>query len=125
MGNMNAVYSLKPRLFYMIFVPLPVMSVAQYFIIKIMERIGERQRKIGEQSAAGTMEVLKEIRTVREFAMETEEAEKFASNSGYRASIEEYGSALHHIIFLSPLICTMNAVRNGTTYLCGFYVVAR
>jgi len=124
-SNMYAVYRLKPQLFYMIFFPLPFMSVAQYFIIKVMDRIEDRQRKIGEQSAAGTMEVLKEIRTVREFAMETEEADKFAAHSGYRASIEEYGSALQHIVFLSPLICTMNAVRNTTTYLCGFYVVAR
>eukprot|EP00928_Gymnodinium_smaydae_P048628 TRINITY_DN32526_c0_g1_i1.p1 TRINITY_DN32526_c0_g1~~TRINITY_DN32526_c0_g1_i1.p1 ORF type:complete len:787 (-),score=116.79 TRINITY_DN32526_c0_g1_i1:561-2921(-) len=124
-SNMYAVYALKPDLFYMIFLPLPFMSVAQYFIIKVMNRIGDRQRKIGEQCAVGTMEVLKEIRTVRKFAMETEEADKFAANSGYRASIEEYGSALHHIVFLSPLVCTMNAVRNTTTYLCGFYVVSR
>merc|ERR1719456_1043762 len=109
----------------MIFLPLPVMSVAQYFIIRFMQQNRQRQRKIGERSAAGTMEILKEIRTVREFAMEAEEADQFAENSGYRAEIEEYGSAMQHIVFLSPLICTMNAVRNLTTYFCGFYVAAR
>merc|ERR1719203_388232 len=109
----------------MIFVPLPFMSVAQYFIIKGLHRLEERQRKIGEQSAAGTMEVLKEIRTVREFAMEEEEADKFAVNSSYRAGIQEYGWALSHIVCMSPLICTMVAVRNGVSFLCGFYVVSR
>jgi hypothetical protein len=62
------------------------------------------QRKIAEASAAGTMEVLKEIRTVREFAMEEEEADKFGANNAYRAQIEEYGSAIFHILFISPLV---------------------
>merc|ERR550514_720454 len=114
LSNTYAVYCLRPDICGMIFLPLPFMSLAQYFIIRYMNQNRQRQRKIGEQSAAGTMEVLKEIRTVREFAMEAEEAEKFAANSGYRAEIEEYGSAVQHIVFLSPLICTMNAVRNVT-----------
>ena len=89
----------------MIIVPLPIVSIAQYFMIKFMERLGNRQRKIAEHSAADTMEVIKEIRTVREFAMETEEADKYAANSSYRATIEEYSSAVNHIIFIAPLVC--------------------
>jgi len=122
LSNMYSVYTLKPRLFALIFIPLPIISVAQYFIIDFMNELQNRQRKIGEHSAAGTMEVIKEIRTVREFAMETDEAEKFAANASYRAEIEEYGGALEHIVFLSPLICTMVAVRNIATYLCASYV---
>ena len=53
-------------------------------------RTGVSESKLGEQSAAATQEILKEIRTVREFAMEDEEADKFAAASGYRAQIEEY-----------------------------------
>merc|ERR1711887_160531 len=113
---------MKRELFTMIFIPLPIVSIAQYFIIKFMERLGERQRKIAEHSAAGTMEVLKEIRTVREFAMEDEEADKFAANSAYRAEIEEYASALHHIVLISPLICLFDGVRFFCTYLGGSYV---
>jgi ABC-type multidrug transport system fused ATPase/permease subunit len=106
----------------MIFIPLPVVSVAQYFIIKFMERNGERQRKIAEHSAAGTMEVLKEIRTVREFAMEIEEAENFHANSSYRAGIEEFAEAINHILFIAPLVCMFVASRLSSTYLAGTYV---
>jgi len=121
-SNIYAVYRLKPQL---IFVPLPIISVAQYYIFQYMARIEERMRKISEQSAAGTIEVIKEIRTVREFAMETEEADKFAAHASYRAGLEEYGSALNNLVFISPLICTMCAVRNLTTYACGFYIVSQ
>mmetsp|Transcript_92534 Transcript_92534/g.299400 ORF Transcript_92534/g.299400 Transcript_92534/m.299400 type:complete len:547 (+) Transcript_92534:1-1641(+) len=124
LSNMYSVYLLKPSLFSIIFLPLPIISIAQYFIIRHMDELGNRQRKIGEQAAAGTMEVLKEIRTVREFAMETDEAEKFAANASYRAEVEEFGTALERIVFLSPLICMMNAVRNVSTFLCGSYVAA-
>merc|ERR1719388_733922 len=63
-----------------------------------------------------------EIRTVREFAMENEEADKFAANSAYRAEIEEYASALHHIVLISPLICLFDGMRFFCTYLGGWYV---
>merc|ERR1719405_199077 len=103
--------TLKPELFNMIFLPMPFVSVAQYFMIKYMDKLEERQRKIAEHSAAGTMEVLKEIRTVREFAMEVEESENFRANSSYRANIEEFGEAVNHIIFIAPLVCTFVASR--------------
>jgi len=54
-SNVLVVYTLKRELFFMIFTPLPIVSIAQYFIIKYMERLRERQRKIQEHSAAGTM----------------------------------------------------------------------
>merc|ERR1719281_1271845 len=121
-SNVYVVFTMKRELFFMIFIPLPIVSIAQYFIIKFMEKLGQRQRKIGEHAAAGTMEVLKEIRTVREFAMENEEAEKFAANASYRAEIEEYASALHHIVLISPLICVFDGMRFFCTYLGGWYV---
>jgi len=124
-SNVYAVYCLQPKLCTVIFAPLPLISVAQYYIIKVMERLGNRQRKLGEESAAGTQEILREIRTVREFAMEDEEAEKFAVASSYRAEIEEYGSALHHIVFIAPLVCTMVATRNFSTFLGASYVAAQ
>jgi ABC-type multidrug transport system fused ATPase/permease subunit len=124
-SNVLVVYSLKRELFYMIFGPLPFVSVAQYFIIKFMEKIGERTRKIAEHAAAGTMEVLKEIRTVREFAMETEEADNFRANSSYRAGIEEFGEAINHIIFIAPLVCMFVGSRLLSTYFAGTYVAIK
>merc|ERR1719240_1219820 len=119
---MYTLYNLNTQLFYTIIIPIPLASSASYFIIRCMHKLGQRQRKIGEQCAAGTMEVLKEIRTVREFAMEDEEADKFAANSAYRAEIEEYASALHHIILISPLVCVFDGMRFFCTYLGGWYV---
>jgi len=124
-SNVYVVFALKRELFFMIFVPLPIVSVAQYFIIKFMDKIGERQRKIAEHAAAGTMEVLKEIRTVREFAMESEEADNFQANSSYRAGIEEFGEAMNHIIFIAPLVCMFICSRLSSTYLAGTYVAVK
>mmetsp|Transcript_111598 Transcript_111598/g.193407 ORF Transcript_111598/g.193407 Transcript_111598/m.193407 type:complete len:953 (-) Transcript_111598:107-2965(-) len=117
-------YNLSKSLFYTVLFPIPIISGACYFIIRCMHKLGERQRKIGEHVAANTMEVLKEIKTVREFAMESEEADKFAANSAYRAQIEEYSSALHHIILISPLVCLFDGVRFFFTYMGGYYVAA-
>merc|ERR1719262_1037437 len=116
-SNVYVVFVMKRDLFFMIFMPLPVVSVAQYFIIKFMDRMGERQRRIAEHAAAGTLEVLKEIRTVREFAMEVEEAEHFYANSSYRAGIEEFCEAINHIIFIAPLVCMFVGSRLSSTYL--------
>merc|ERR1719253_66785 len=68
------------------------------------------------------MEVLKEIRTVRELNMEKEEANKFAASSAYRAEIEQYASALHHIILIAPLVCMKEGMRFYCVYLGGQFV---
>merc|ERR1711959_210607 len=117
-------YSLDPQLFFVVAFPVPVIAVSCNYIIRFMRTLGQRQRKIGEHVAANTMEVLKEIRTVREFAMEGEEAEKFAASSAYRAEIEQYASAMHHIILISPLCCMFEGMRFFCTYLGGSFVAA-
>eukprot|EP00746_Dinoflagellata_sp_MGD_P072318 gnl/MRDRNA2_/MRDRNA2_29360_c0_seq1.p1 gnl/MRDRNA2_/MRDRNA2_29360_c0~~gnl/MRDRNA2_/MRDRNA2_29360_c0_seq1.p1 ORF type:complete len:978 (+),score=236.21 gnl/MRDRNA2_/MRDRNA2_29360_c0_seq1:138-3071(+) len=119
---MYTLYNLSPGLFSTIAIPIPLASLASYKIIKYMHRMGKRQRKIGERTAANTMEVLKEIRTVREFAMENEEAQNFAAQSAYRAEIEEFSNAMHHIFLFSPLICLFQAMRFVTTYLAATYI---
>merc|ERR1712054_463956 len=108
--------------FYVVMAPLPVISVACNFIIRFMRLLGERQRKIGEHAAANSMEVLKEIRTVREFCMETEESGKFAASSSYQAEIQQYASGMQHIVFIAPLCCLFEGVRFVCTYLGGVYV---
>jgi len=115
-------YSLDPQLFYVVAVPVPIIAISSHYIIRFMRTLGQRQRKIGEHVAANTMEVLKEIRTVREFNMESEEADKFAASSAYRAEIEQYASAMHHIILIAPLCCMMEGMRFFCTYLGGSFV---
>jgi len=115
-------YSLDPQLFYVVVAPVPIIAISCNYIIRFMRTLGQRQRKIGEHVAANTMEVLKEIRTVREFAMEDEEAEKFAASSAYRAEIEQYASGMHHIVLISPLCCMFEGMRFLCTYLGGRFV---
>lgn len=115
-------YSLDPQLFYVVAIPVPVIAVLCNFIIRYMRTLGDRQRKIGESVAANTMEVLKEIRTVREFAMEAEEGEKFAAHSAYRAEIEQYASGMHLIVLTCPLCCMFEGMRFLCTYLGGCFV---
>lgn len=115
-------YSLDPQLFYVVAIPVPIIAISSHYIIRFMRTLGQRQRKIGEYVAANTMEVLKEIRTVREFNMESEEADKFAASSAYRADIEQYASAVHHIILIAPLCCMMEGMRFFCTYLGGSFV---
>jgi ABC-type multidrug transport system fused ATPase/permease subunit len=115
-------YNMEPRLFYVVAAPVPIIAISSHYIIRYMRTLGQRQRKIGEHVAANTMEVLKEIRTVREFAMESEEADKFAASSAYRAEIEQYASAMHHIILISPLCCLFEGMRFFSTYLGGCFV---
>jgi len=117
-------YSLEKSLFIVVVIPIPIIAVSTHFIIKFMRKLGQRQRKIGENVAANTMEVLKEIRTVREFVMENEEAEKFAANSAYRCQIEQYASGMHHIILIAPLCCLFEGMRFYCTYLGGTFVAA-
>lgn len=124
-SNAIAMWSLKRDLFMAVMVPIPIFSVATYYIIKFMNKLGERQRRIAEHAAAGTLEVLKEIRTVREFAMEVEEAQHFYENSSYRAGIEEWSEAVNNILFISPLVCLFVGSRLGSTYISGGYVASK
>jgi len=115
-------HSLNAEMFYICVAPIPVIATSCHFIIRYMRKLGQRQRKIGEHVAANTMEVLKEIRTVREFGKEGEEAQKFAASSSYRAEIEQYASAMHHIVLISPLCCLFEGMRFYCTYLGGTFV---
>lgn len=117
-------YNLEPQLFYVVVAPVPVISLSCHYIIKFMRKMGQRQRKIGEHLAANTMEVLTEIRTVRDFSMENEESAKFAASSAYRAEIEQYASGMHHILLISPLCCLFEGMRFFCTYLGGSFVAA-
>merc|ERR1719453_357414 len=114
--------SLDPQLFYVTVLPIPIIATASHYIIRFMRTLGDRQRKIGEHVASNTMEVLKEIRTVRDFGMEGEEADKFAASSAYRAEIEQYASGMRHIVLFSPLCCMFEGMRFYCTYLGGRFV---
>eukprot|EP00929_Paragymnodinium_shiwhaense_P121641 TRINITY_DN93968_c0_g1_i1.p1 TRINITY_DN93968_c0_g1~~TRINITY_DN93968_c0_g1_i1.p1 ORF type:complete len:955 (+),score=216.47 TRINITY_DN93968_c0_g1_i1:61-2925(+) len=122
MSCVVTLYALDPQFFYVVIAPVPLIAFACQKIIGFMKTMRSRQRKIGEQAAANSMEVLKEIRTVREFCMEREEVDKFAASSAYQAEIDQYASGIHHIVLIAPLCCLFEGVRFVCTYLGGSFV---
>jgi ABC-type multidrug transport system fused ATPase/permease subunit len=60
-------------------VPVLFMICFQYFIFRKFKRSEERQRKVDEEAVAATSQVLRQMKTVRQFAMEPMEAANYAS----------------------------------------------
>lgn len=94
------------------------------YFIKTMHRLHERGRKVSDNVVASTNEMIKELRTVRSFAMEHEEAEEYKQQSAYRSSIEEWSSVIHHVCFIAPLVLMFFAVRISALYLGGTYIAS-
>merc|ERR1711988_1548289 len=82
-------------------------------------------RKISERVVANTNEMIKELRTVRSFAMEGEEADSYEANSQYRTDIEEKTHLVHHCVFIAPLVLLFIFTRIYATYMGGTFVASR
>jgi ABC-type multidrug transport system fused ATPase/permease subunit len=84
------VYLVVPRwLFITAVAPLPVIIALGWVLEKWQHRMRDRSRKLTEEAAAATGEVLKEIRTVRQFANEDAEVKRYIDTEGLRISLEE------------------------------------
>lgn len=102
-SNLMVLYQIDRRLMTSAFLPVPVVVCTQYVMIKFIRTLGRRLRNMSERAAADTAEIIKELRTVREFAKEDSECDKFTFTSSYRAQIEEFGNAIRNICFGWPL----------------------
>jgi len=122
--NSMAIYQMRPELLLYCIAPIPVMALLQKVFIGFMERMHERGRKVSEHVVASTNEMVKELRTVRSFAMEHEEAETYNVNCKYRSSIQEWTSVIHHVCFIAPLVLMFFAVRISALFLGGTYIVS-
>lgn len=58
-------------------VPMLIMSTTMRYTFKAFHRMHQRQRRVEEASIKATSEVLREIKTVRQFAMEANEAANY------------------------------------------------
>jgi len=85
-------------LFMMAIAPLGPIMVLQFFIIRFWQRMDDKMCKLDESSAASTGETLREIKTVRQFAMESQESDKFAANSVHCRILREQVSTSHRIV---------------------------
>ena len=104
--------------------PVVIICVIEHYSIKFLKIMQSRSRKMSEAAASSTIEVIKEIRTVREFCKESEEAEKFGSNASYRASIQEHTQAVVEVVFINLIIWAFCMSKMYVTYLGGIEVVA-
>ena len=59
-------------------VPMVVMVITMQKSFKMFNRMHQRERRVEEESIKDTSEILREIKTVRQFAMETAEAANYA-----------------------------------------------
>ena len=122
-SNAVNLWGIDSDLFYVAITPVPFVGAIQYFSIKFLREYHKRSSKMTEAAATSTIEVIKEIRTVREFSKESEEAEKYASNTAYRASMQEYAEAVVELCFVNPIIWGFVCSKLYVTYLGGIAVV--
>lgn len=118
-SNLYVLYGISPKLLFWAFLPVPVVAYVQYQAVKSRRRTNLRMRNMSDQAAADTAEIIKEIRTVREFAKELNEASKFKAMSSYRASIEELATAIMHVGFGWPLFIVFMTNRLQAMYNAG------
>eukprot|EP00747_Dinoflagellata_sp_TGD_P186752 gnl/TRDRNA2_/TRDRNA2_44002_c0_seq1.p1 gnl/TRDRNA2_/TRDRNA2_44002_c0~~gnl/TRDRNA2_/TRDRNA2_44002_c0_seq1.p1 ORF type:complete len:1022 (+),score=196.51 gnl/TRDRNA2_/TRDRNA2_44002_c0_seq1:453-3068(+) len=100
-------------MFFLAVSPLPIITFLHYKVEKIESRLEGRGRKLAEEAAANTAEVLKEIRTVRQFACERKEAADFAaietlkSDSRQKTTVNQtMAGHLFGVIIVSGLLFT-------------------
>jgi len=84
--------------------------------------MGRRLKRMSERAAADTAEVIKEIRTVREFVNETQEANKYEVTSAYRSQIDTFAKAVNSFCFGWPLFIIFISNRMQAMYQAGHQV---
>ena len=85
--------------------PMPFVAYLSTRLMKFRRRAGERGRKMAEKSVAGTMDMITNIKTVRGFAMESEEAQRYESSIVLQAALNQATafiteSAMHFFMVL-------------------------
>ena len=80
---------MRPEFLWGSMLPLVPIVAIQCLSFRWIQRMHERGRKLGERVVETTHEVVKELRTVRAFAMEEEEAGRYSTTSLYKTQIDE------------------------------------
>jgi len=76
-GIMWVCWQIDVEIFLYALLPVPFIVMAQRLLIKYMQKVSERMTKMNEKTATTNAELLKNIRTVREFVMEREETQNY------------------------------------------------
>eukprot|EP00588_Corethron_pennatum_P035179 CAMPEP_0194341186 /NCGR_PEP_ID=MMETSP0171-20130528/88870_1 /TAXON_ID=218684 /ORGANISM="Corethron pennatum, Strain L29A3" /LENGTH=1046 /DNA_ID=CAMNT_0039106431 /DNA_START=89 /DNA_END=3229 /DNA_ORIENTATION=- len=118
------VYQQMPvRLFYAALLPVIMVVAVQWKVCKILNRCHERERKMTEEGAAATSETLREVKTVRQFAMEPVEAAQY-TRSEHNKNVLVEGVQVTHIL-LERCSQVMRVLGLGVMLYMGFPMVKR
>ena len=83
------VYSVSPSLFKMtIAVPVPLTTCLCWASIEYLRSLHRKIHKVNEVAASGTIDILKEVTTVRQFAMEDREHHRYSTTNLFRRILE-------------------------------------
>merc|ERR1719191_490927 len=123
LSNAYAVYTMVPvEMFFTGLSPLPVIALVQFLLVRQERQYRRMGDGLGEEAAKCTIEVLKEVKTVREFSMEAEEADRYSGMSSLKASMEERQRA--RIIICHRLMHILHLAGEAVTLLIGIKKVA-
>merc|ERR1719265_214579 len=123
LSNAYAVYTMVPvEMFFTGIAPLPVIALVQYLLVRQERQYRRMGNGLGEEAAKCTSEVLKEIKTVREFSMEAHEAGRYSGMSSLKASMEERQRA--RILICHRLMHILHLAGEAATLLIGINKVA-
>ncbi|CAK9116862.1 unnamed protein product [Durusdinium trenchii] len=96
--------------------PIPVIAALRWHLEKLVGRLNTRGRKLTEEAAAGTAEILKEIKTVRQFANERHESLRFSHAEAARGQIQEDSKVLEALAGL-PITMVIVTGLSYTQYI--------
>ena len=136
--RLSYMYAISPRLFAIsMFVPLPLgfalAWVHQRHALKLQRKI----HKVNDLAVGGTIDVLKELTTVRQFAMEDSEHEKYALANVFRRMLEQrldvlaklthgaleaFHVSMHSlVVYFGIELCLAGSVTPATVFTFGIY----
>jgi ABC-type multidrug transport system fused ATPase/permease subunit len=122
-ANAAMVYSMAPTdMFLVAVLPLPLIAAGQWCILKSSQSLHRITRRLGEEAASSTAQVLSEIKTVREFVMEEEEAQRYTASGMVGAKIDE--ACQSRAGFCGHAMCMLHLTGEAITLLLGVSKVA-
>eukprot|EP01048_Picozoa_sp_COSAG05_P013909 COSAG05_NODE_1527_length_4634_cov_4.068137_1_plen_456_part_00 len=95
-------YACSPQLFWLgVSIPVPFCVCLNTLGWKLVRRSDRKIGKVNDQAAGSTAEILREISTVRQFGMETEERNRYRIISSWREQLEFSMTTLKRFIYFT------------------------
>ncbi len=88
--RLSVMYAMSPKLFFIsMSLPVPMSILMSWIGVDRVRKLDQKISKVNDLAAAGTIDVLKEMTTVRQFAMEAKEGEKYGVTNIFRRILEQ------------------------------------